>query len=148
MQLNFHTRLLVSLLVIFFTVFSILGAVLITSTNTKIEQLREAQAQNLAKALAKGSIDALIAEDYVQMERWVESSLPSTDFAYAALVRTNGQVLSHSNQDYVAKKIQTATTGTHGTTQSTYYQRQLYPAHFHIKPATECAHYKYGSAAA
>ena len=75
--------------------------------------------------MAKGSIDALISEDYVQMERWVESSLPSADFAYAALVRTNGKVLSHSNKDYVTKKIQTATTGTHGTTQSTYNQRPV-----------------------
>ncbi|MDH5546096.1 MAG: ATP-binding protein [Gammaproteobacteria bacterium] len=104
-MLSIKTRLLVSLAILFVIGIFIVGKILISDANTRIEKVRETDATHQVYTLAEGSLDALISEDYELIERWVRSSIPSEDYAYAAIARPDGQIISHTNGYYIGKYL-------------------------------------------
>ncbi|MDH5446961.1 MAG: PAS domain S-box protein [Gammaproteobacteria bacterium] len=105
MKLGLHSRLLISQLVLLLVVFILLGAVLLTDADNRLGQHRETEARHQAMTLAEGSLDGLVSEDYELLERWVQSSMPSADYAYAGLVRPDGKIISHTDLSLIGNKI-------------------------------------------
>ncbi len=108
MKIGIRFRLIVSLFTLMLSTLWLTSVVLIKDADEKLNEYRQTQASFQAKTLAEGSIDALISEDFELLERWVASSLPTDDYAYAALVRPNGQVLTHTNIMKIGEIIQTS----------------------------------------
>lgn len=107
MKLGLHTKLLISLLVLLLVVFALLGIVLLTDADNRISEFRETQARYQVKTLAEGSLDGLVSEDYEILERLVQSSMPSDEYAYAALVRPYGKVLTHTDLSLIGEQVTT-----------------------------------------
>jgi len=103
MNLNLHSRLLISLLVLLLAGFLLLGVVLLGDAKNQIEEFRQTQAVYQARTLAEASLDGLVSKDYELLERWVQSSMPSADYAYAALIRPDGLVLIHTDLTHTGK---------------------------------------------
>jgi len=103
MKLNLHSRLLISLLALLVAGFLLLGVVLLGDAKNQIDEFRQTQAVYQAKTLAEASLDGLVSKDYELLEQWVQSSMPSTDYAYAALLRPDGMVLIHTDLTHTGK---------------------------------------------
>lgn len=108
MKIGIRFRLIVSLILLMAPILWLTSWVLIKDVDKRINEFRQSQAYFQAKTLAEGSLDALVTEDFELLERWVASSLPTDDYAYAALVRPNGQVLTHTNLMEIGEIIQTS----------------------------------------
>lgn len=134
MKLGIYSRLLISLLVLLLIVFALLGAVLLSNADNRINEFRETQARYQAKTLAEASLDGLVSEDYEILERWVQSSMPSDDYAYAALVRPSGKVLTHTDLSLIGEKVVTKTNTKNFVIRRTEYENRpvmevIYPAY-------------------
>jgi len=133
MKIGLQTRLLASLVLLVIVTLAILGGVLLLDSERKLEAFQLTQAQYQARTLAEGSLDALISKDFEQLERLVASALPSSDFAYSALVRTNGQVLTHSDISFIGKSVETSGASLSMTIRDISYQSR--PVREVIAPA-------------
>jgi len=107
MKISLQNRLLASFVLLVSITLAIMGGVLIVDSEKKLAAFQLTQAKYQAQTLADGSLDALITKDYQQLERLVASALPSPVFAYAALVRPDGRVLTHSDIKYIGSTIST-----------------------------------------
>ncbi len=126
MRLSLNTRMVISLLALVLTGFIVLAIVLLTNAKSRIDQFLETQAVYQVQTLAQASLDGLVSEDYELLESWVNSSIPSDNYAYAALVRSNGQVMSHTDPNYIGKNITTITgVSKHVSRISEYQQRPV-----------------------
>lgn len=134
MKVGLQTRLLTSLIFLVVSTLSIMGYVLLEDAERRINHQQLTQAQYQAKTLAKGSLDALVTRDYELLERWVASSLPSEEYAYAALVRPDGTTLTHTNLVNVGHKTSTETGLKDSFIKNTYYNK---------RPVTEIIHPAY-----
>lgn len=101
----FH-RLLLSFILLFTICVSAIAYLLIDEAKDRIEDMRLRQVQTMVKSLGEGSINALIVKDYELLEGWVKASNAIDDFAYAALSKPDGLILSHTNPAFVALKHQ------------------------------------------
>ena len=110
MKIKLQTRLLASLFLLLTFILVLIGTVLLRDADQRLKFFQLTQAKYQAKTLAEGSLDALVTEDYELLERWVASAIPSDQYAYAALVKPNGVVLSHSDLDMIAKNLGTIAT--------------------------------------
>ena len=128
MKVGIRTRLTLSLFVLMVIALLMTSLVLIKDANERLKSFQKTQAQFQAKTLAEGSLDALISQDFELLERWVESAMPSSEYAYAALVRPNGKVLTHSNLDMIGEIIPTEDKNADGV----FVERQ-----FHNRPVLE-----------
>lgn len=133
MKISLQTRLLASLVLLVFVTLAIMGKMLLVDSERRLEAFQLTQAKYQAQTLANGSLDALVSNDFEQLERLVSSALPSPVFAYAALVRPNGQVLTHSDIVFIGKKVTTVSTGLSITIREITYQSRpvrevVYPA--------------------
>jgi len=108
MNIGIRIRLLLSLMSVLGVSLWLTALVLINDANNQVETFRKSQAVYQAKTLAEGSLDALITKDYELLEGWVNSALPSEEYAYAALVRADGKVLSHTEISMVGNDMVTA----------------------------------------
>jgi len=133
MKIGLQTRLLASLVFLVIVTLAILGGVLLFDSERKLEAFQLTQAQYQARTLAEGSLDALVSKDFEQLERLVASALPSADFAYAALVKPNGQVLTHSDMSFIGNDVQTSATSDSTTIHDIVYQSR--PVREVIAPA-------------
>ena len=106
-KLGLQTQLQLGLSALFLTALLLLGWVLVDEAQESQVRFRFEQAHYQAQTLAAASTDALIAEDYELLERWVKAALPSSDYAYAALVRPNGQILTHTNLSSIGHRTET-----------------------------------------
>lgn len=79
------------------------GYLLFDEARQRFEQERHRLTMASAKVLAEASVDALAARDYELLDRWVHSVMPTDDMAYVYLDRANGQILSHTELDRVAR---------------------------------------------
>lgn len=104
-----QTKLLAGLALLLAVTLAILAYVLIDESRRRQEAFTLEQARYQAQMLADASVDAIASEDFELMERWIRAALPSSDYAYASLVRTNGQVLTHSDTSQIGKRAQTQT---------------------------------------
>jgi diguanylate cyclase (GGDEF)-like protein/PAS domain S-box-containing protein len=104
-----QTKLLAGLAVFLAVTLAILTYVLIDESKQRQEAFALEQARYQAQMLADASVDAIASEDFELMERWIRAALPSSDYAYASLVRINGQILTHSDITQIAKRTQTQT---------------------------------------
>lgn len=94
--LSLQARLLVGLATLFVAALTGLGFVLVDEARSRQAQFDLEQAQYQARTLAETSVGAIIGEDFELMERLVSAALPSRRYAYAAVVRPNGQILTHT----------------------------------------------------
>ena len=107
MKFSLHGKLLVSLLVLVTFTLSVVGYVLIYNSEARLEQFRLVQAKYQARTLAEAVLDALLTDDYQVMHGWVNAAIPSEDYAYAALLRPDGKILTHTNIDLIGAKSAT-----------------------------------------
>lgn len=107
MKIGIRLRLVISLFILTGMALWLTAVVLIKDAEQRLDNHRKELAVHQAKTLAEGSLDALVTGDFELLERWVASSLPTKEYAYAALVRPNGQVLTHTNLSLIGEKIQT-----------------------------------------
>ncbi|MBI5750575.1 MAG: diguanylate cyclase [Hydrogenophilales bacterium] len=107
--LTLQTKLLASLAALLAAALTVLAYVLIDESRQRRDEFTLEQARYQAQMLADASVDAVASEDFELMERWIRAALPSSGYAYAALVRTNGQVLTHSDTSQIGKHAQTQT---------------------------------------
>lgn len=133
MKLQLHTRLLLSLLVLLVIGFTMLGLILLNDAKIQISEHHETLARHHAKTLAESSLDGLVSEDYEILEKLVHSSLPSEKYAYAALIRTDGKILTHTNLLLIGEYSATVNTHAEGTSRQVYYKHRpvlevIYPA--------------------
>jgi len=103
MQFSLHKRLIFWLFGLVFVSTGIVMLLFIQDADRRIDEFRLDHASNLAKTLAAGSLDALVTEDYVSLSNWVEVTLPGEDYAYAAVIRADGKILSHTDLDFVGR---------------------------------------------
>ncbi len=101
MNFSLHGKLLISLLALVTFTLSVLGYVLVYNADTRLQQFRLVQAEYQARTLADAVLDALLTEDYEVLHGWVNAAIPSEDYAYAALIRPNGQILTHTDIDLI-----------------------------------------------
>jgi|GEM_PF-2948288 len=94
--LSLQARLLAGLATLFVAALTGLGVVLVDEARSRQAQFDFEQAQYQARTLAETSVGAIIGDDFELMERLVNAALPSRRYAYAALVRPNGQILTHT----------------------------------------------------
>jgi diguanylate cyclase (GGDEF)-like protein/PAS domain S-box-containing protein len=124
-RLDLQARLLLGLGTLFVSALLVLGWVLVDEARESGDRFRFEHATYQSKTLAAASTDALIAEDYELLERWVRAALPSADYAYAALVRPNGQVLTHTDVVLIGRLIDTTPTPEPGQWQGRYRNRPV-----------------------
>lgn len=126
MKIGIRFRLIVSLFSLMVLTLWLTSLVLIKDADHRLDNHHKELAVHQAKTLAEGSLDALVSEDFELLERWVASSLPTKEYAYAALVRPNGQVLTHTNLSQIGELIPTtAEPVTSMIRQSQYQQRPV-----------------------
>jgi hypothetical protein len=101
MNFSLHGKLLISLLALVTFTLSVLGYVLVYNADTRLQQFRLVQAEYQARTLADAVLDALLTEDYEVLHGWVNAAIPSEDYAYAALIRPNGRILTHTDIDLI-----------------------------------------------
>ncbi|MDH5360401.1 MAG: response regulator [Gammaproteobacteria bacterium] len=133
MKLHLHTRLLISLLALLLVGFSLLGMILFTDAQKQISQHHQTQAIYQAKTLADSSLDGLVSEDYEVLEKLVRTAMPSSEYAYAALVRSNGKILTHTNLILIGETASTVNSDGFGITREATYNGRpvleiIYPA--------------------
>ena len=126
---SLQARLVAGLTLLFIAALTVLGIVLLDEARTRQARFELEQARYQAKTLADASADALIAEDFELMERWVHAALPSSSYAYAALVRPNGQVLTHTDNTYIGRKIVGAPVVEAGESTRSYHNRPIREVH-------------------
>jgi len=107
MKLGIRTRLIVSLFVLMALSFWLTAVVLIKDADKRLESHHIEMAEHHVKVLAEGSLDGLVSEDFELLEQWVNSSLPTERYAYAALVKPNGQVLTHTDLSLIGNNTST-----------------------------------------
>lgn len=108
MFVGLQARLTAGLIILVCLTLSFMAYSLLQDSHRQLESFQLTQAKYQAQTLAEGSLDALVTHDYELLERWVASSLPSKEYAYAALVKPNGLVLTHSNIDLIGHKESTS----------------------------------------
>jgi len=108
MKIGIRIRLVISLVVLMTVALGLTAIVLINDADKRIEWFKHTQALSQAKTLAEGSLDALVTRDYEQLERLVKSALPSEEYAYASLVKPDGQVLTHTDLSLIGSFVSTA----------------------------------------
>lgn len=108
MKVGIRFRLIASIFVLMVFTVWLTSVVLIKDADKRLDEYYQTQASFQAKTLAEGSLDALVAQDFELLERWVASSLPTDNYAYAALVRVNGQVLTHTDLMKIGENILTS----------------------------------------
>ena len=107
---SLQTRLLAGLAALFIAAMAVLGFVLVDEAHKRHAQFELEQARYQARTLAESSVGAVIGEDFELMEHLVGAALPSRHYAYAALVRPNGQVLTHTDSAFIGRRIDTPPT--------------------------------------
>lgn len=133
MKLHLHTRLLLSLLALLVIGFTVLGLILLNDAQNQISEHHQTQAQYQAKTLADSSLDGLVSEDFEVLEKLVKTALPSSEYAYAALIRTDGKVLTHTNLLLVGETLSTVNNDGSGVSRKISYNQRpilevIYPA--------------------
>lgn len=124
MKIGIRFRLIISLFILTGSALWLTAVVLIKDADHRLDNHHKELAVHQAKTLAEGSLDALVSEDYELLERWVASSLPTEQYAYAALVRPNGQVLTHSNLSQIGELIPTTAEPVTGLIRQIQYQQR------------------------
>lgn len=99
------SRMLAALFALLVSALAILSVSLLKNASTQFNEFRLQHVQSMARTLAEGSLDALVTEDYELLERFVRSSLPHHYGAYAYLTRPNGQILSSTDLNLIAKIV-------------------------------------------
>jgi diguanylate cyclase (GGDEF)-like protein/PAS domain S-box-containing protein len=103
--LSLQTRLLAGLTALFIAAMTALGFVLVDEARSRHAQFDIEQARYQVRTLAETSVGAVIGEDFELMERLVGAALPSRHYAYAALARLNGQVLTHTDHAFIGRRL-------------------------------------------
>lgn len=106
MQLGLFARLAITLTLVVSIAMLTLGMVLLFDAEKRFKTTQLEHASSQAKTLAEASLDALITVDYELLERWVVSVIPENYYAYAYLAKSNGQVLTHSDNIMVARYLE------------------------------------------
>jgi diguanylate cyclase (GGDEF)-like protein/PAS domain S-box-containing protein len=104
--LSLQARLLAGLTTLFIVAMVVLGYALIDEARSRQAQFEIEQAHYQARTLAETSVGAVIGEDFELMERLVGAALPSPHYAYAAIVRPNGQILTHTDLAYIGRLLE------------------------------------------
>jgi len=107
MKVGIRTRLMLSLFVLMGLSLWLTSVVLIKDAHQNLERHHIEMAEHHVKVLAEGSLDGLVSEDFELLEQWVTNSLPTDRYAYAALVKPNGQVLTHTDLSLIGKNAAT-----------------------------------------
>lgn len=97
--------MLIALFILLFSSLTILSINLLKNASDQFNNFRLENAHSLARTLSKGSLDALVTQDYELLEGFVNSSIPHHYGAFAQLTRPNGQVIVSTDLDLTAKKI-------------------------------------------
>ena len=105
MQLGLFARLAIILSLVLSIAMLSLGTVLLVDAQQRFNATQLEHASSQAKTLAEASLDALVTIDYELLERWVVSVIPEKYYAFAYLAKSNGQVLTHSDQNMIAKHL-------------------------------------------
>ena len=105
MELGLFARLAITLSFVLSTAMLTLGGVLLVDAQQRFNATQLQHASSQARTLAEASLDALITIDYELLERWVVSVIPEKYYAFAYLARSNGQVLTHSDNSMVAMHL-------------------------------------------
>jgi len=105
MQLGLFARLAITLSIVLSVAMLTLGTVLLIDAQQRFHSTQLDHASSQARTLAEASLDALVTVDYELLERWVVSVIPEKYYAFAYLAKSNGQVLTHSEQSMVAKYL-------------------------------------------
>ena len=100
-----HKRLILALLPVVLITTGVVMALLISDANFRLSESRIEHANNQVQNLAQGSIDALITEEFDILANWTKAVIPGVDFAYASIDRMDGVILTHSDIDFVGKKV-------------------------------------------
>ena len=104
-KFGLFSRMLIALFILLISALTILSVSLLRNAAEEFNEFRLNTAQSAAHTLADGSLDALVTEDYEILERFVESSIPLHHGAYAYLTRPNGQIISSTELNLIAKKV-------------------------------------------
>jgi len=106
-QLNLHTKVLASLIALFVISLASLGIVLLRDANLRMNEFRLLQANAQARTLAGNAEEPLLVRDYPALENLVNVAKSEQQYAYAAIVRPDGLVFSHSDMSLVGSHIAT-----------------------------------------
>ncbi|HEY5604735.1 MAG TPA: ATP-binding protein [Gammaproteobacteria bacterium] len=125
MKVGLHGKLLIGLLALVTFTLAVMGYVLVYNADSRLEQFRKVQAEYQARTLADAVLDALLTDDFEVLRGWVNAAIPSDDYAYAALIRPNGQVLTHTDIDLIGFTIPTIAGSESVTVRTTRYKNRL-----------------------
>jgi len=103
MRSSLHKRLLFWLFSIAVVSTAIVMILFIQDANRRLSDFRLAHATHQAKVLAQGSLDALVTEDYEEIENWIKVALPDSGYAFASVIRNDGKIISHTNIDHIGR---------------------------------------------
>lgn len=106
MRLGIYARLAITLSILLCLAMLTMGLVLLKDAQQRFNAKQLEMASTQVRTLADASLDALVTGDYELLERWVSSVIPEKYYAYAYLARSNGQVLTHSNYEMVARFLE------------------------------------------
>ena len=106
MQLGLFARLTIALGLVLTLAMTALGTVLLVDEQQSFKETQLHYARSQVKILAEASLDALITTDYELLERWVVSSVSDKPYAYAYIAKSDGQVLTHSNNSFVSHHLE------------------------------------------
>ena len=108
MKLGIRFKLISSIFTLMVVVTWLTATVLIKDTTKRLSDHHKEAAFHQAKILAEVSVDAFISKDFEVLDRWLDSSIISEEYAYAALVKPNGLVLKHTDNLAMGETIVTA----------------------------------------
>ncbi|MDH5325654.1 MAG: HAMP domain-containing histidine kinase [Gammaproteobacteria bacterium] len=109
MQLSLHTKFVFSLILLVAVSIVGMGFLLIQNANHRLEAFQFHQAKSQVRTLAASSIEALLTHDYTLLEDLVTVTSSEQRYLYAAVVRTDGTILSHTDMNRVGDVMPTAT---------------------------------------
>ncbi len=133
LKFGLFTRIAISLTVILCSAMLALGYVIVKDAEQQFQQEHLRLVSASAKTLASGSLDALVTRDFELLERWVTSVLLDDFYAYSFLANADGQILTHSDLELVARHTEPVGQLTETLIRDTFYKNEpvrevIYPA--------------------
>lgn len=107
MRFNLHTKVLVSLILLFIVALASMGLLLLKDADARLQEFMLIQAKGQVRTLAGNSIDALLVKDYPLLENLVNVANSEKHYAFSAIVSPKGLVYSHSDFNQVGDIIPT-----------------------------------------
>jgi len=105
LRFGIRSRLVASVLSLLVFALWLTSSLLLDDADQQINSMRQKQLQYQARMLSETSLDALITQDVDLLGQMLSFSMPSKEYAFAAIIDTDGLILAHSNGNRVGKNF-------------------------------------------